>query len=59
MKQCKVITFKYDVQSGLSIPDKTEIIESSNSNSFTLAEIASIAQALLMIEPPKQVKQRI
>lgn len=58
MRTANITAYRFDKNSGLSIPATIEIV-ADNSNAFTLDEIASIAKALLYIEPPKQVKKTL
>ncbi len=52
--ECKVITYRYSKSLHRSIPEKTIV---SDNPVFSFEEIKAIFKAVLMINPPAQVKK--
>jgi hypothetical protein len=57
MQQAKIISYRYDQNAGLSIPDKTEV--KNDTSVFSSDELISILRAALLIERPAQVKKEL
>jgi hypothetical protein len=55
--QIRILSYRYDRILRRSIPDKTEKVDTDQP--FTMAEIAAIIKAALIMEPPKPPKPRL